>query len=104
MEKPHAGQALDSVAPPSLRRLSAPSIRRSLDILDEAELAMFLGIDQRTIQRWRAEGKGPAFIKAGNAVLFRLQDIREWLDQRVEQTAEVEFGNTGSRTARGRAR
>lgn len=77
------GQAYDRLAPFAIRRV--------LELLDERELATFLSVDLRTIHRWRAEGRGPAFIKAGNTVLFRLADLRDWLEGRVEQTAEAEY-------------
>ena len=95
---------LDDVPHSGEEPLNGASVRRWLGLLDEAELAKFLAVDTRTIHRWRAEGRGPAFIKAGNAVLFRLPDIREWLDQRVERTAELKFASPRSRCASNRSR
>ena len=33
--------------------------------LDEAALARRLGVSKRTLQRWRAEGGGPPYVRLG---------------------------------------
>lgn len=35
----------------------------------------------QTLARWRHEGKGPAYTKAGNRVLYSGEDILIWLDR-----------------------
>jgi len=38
----------------------------------------------RTLQRWRATGDGPAFVRAGKRrVLYRVADIEAWLRDRT---------------------
>lgn len=34
--------------------------------LDEAALARRLGVSRRTLQRWRAEGGGPPYVRLGS--------------------------------------
>jgi excisionase family DNA binding protein len=48
-------------------------------LLPQGELAHFLNISQRTLERWRVEGTGPTFVKAGRRVLYRLEDVERWL-------------------------
>lgn len=43
----------------------------------------------QTLARWRHEGRGPAFIKAGSRVLYRGSDVIEWLDARRVATGDV---------------
>lgn len=39
----------------------------------------------QTLNRWRCEGRGPAFIKCGARVRYRGQDLLDWLEaHRVE--------------------
>ncbi len=38
-----------------------------------------LSISERTLERWRIEGTGPVYIKAGRRVLYRRDDIEQWL-------------------------
>ncbi len=46
------------------------------------ELAKWLKISRRTLERMRVDGTGPRFIKAGSGkgsrVLYRKSDIIEW--------------------------
>jgi hypothetical protein len=43
--------------------------------LNQIELSRRWGFSPRTLEGWRWFGKGPAFIKAGGKVLYRLEDI-----------------------------
>lgn len=44
--------------------------------LTEKELAARWGISPRTLQLWRREGKGPAFITIGHhTIRYRMEDI-----------------------------
>jgi predicted DNA-binding transcriptional regulator AlpA len=52
--------------------------------LDEAATARFLNFSQRTLQRMRAEGGGPAFIRAGaRRVLYDVTEIERWAAART---------------------
>ncbi len=49
----------------------------------EREAAEWLQIDVGTLANWRAQGKGPAFVKLGRGVRYRLDDLETWVsDQR----------------------
>jgi hypothetical protein len=52
-----------------------------LYLLTQAELARQINISERSLERWRVEGAGPEFVKAGRKVLYRPQDIERWLRQ-----------------------
>ena len=39
--------------------------REARKYLDEAALAYRLGVSKRTLQRWRAEGGGPPYVRLG---------------------------------------
>jgi excisionase family DNA binding protein len=59
-------------------------------LLPQAELAHLLSISERTLERWRMEGVGPAYIKAGRRVLYRRQDVECWLDDASRRsTSEI---------------
>ena len=36
-----------------------------------------------TLTRWRHEGRGPAYVRFGNRVLYRGADLNEYLDAHV---------------------
>ena len=57
--------------------------------LTQADLAARLNISPRTLERWRWTKKGPAFLKIGGRVVYRLEDVEAFdADQRGESTAQ----------------
>ena len=43
--------------------------------LTQAELARRWRLSPRTLERWRWVGQGPCFLKIGNRIAYRLEDI-----------------------------
>ena len=43
--------------------------------LNQARLANRWQISPRTLERWRWKGEGPAFVKIGGRVVYRLEEI-----------------------------
>ena len=57
--------------------------------LNQADLAARLNVSPRTLERWRWTGEGPAFLKIGGRVVYRLEDVEAFeADQRGESTAQ----------------
>ena len=46
--------------------------------LNQIELAARWNISPRTLERWRWTGEGPAFIKIGGRVVYRVEDIEAY--------------------------
>jgi hypothetical protein len=46
--------------------------------LNEAALSKRWSISPRTLQKWRQEGKGPAYLKLGGRIVYRLADVEAW--------------------------
>jgi predicted DNA-binding transcriptional regulator AlpA len=44
-------------------------------LLRENEVSARLGLSVRTLQKWRLEGRGPRFVKLGNAVRYDPADL-----------------------------
>jgi predicted site-specific integrase-resolvase len=49
--------------------------------LSERELATRWAISTRTLQRWRPECKGPAYIKLGGRVVYPVSEIEKYEQQ-----------------------
>jgi predicted DNA-binding transcriptional regulator AlpA len=49
------------------------------ELIDEAALAVRLGVSRSTLQSWRYAGRGPRFIKLGRMVRYRTADIDAFL-------------------------
>ncbi len=65
--------------------------------LDEAAAARFLNISTRTLQRWRVDGGGPPFIRAGvRRVLYDASEIERWAAARSFPHRAAELARTGA--------
>ena len=53
--------------------------------LNQIELSRRWGFSPRTLEGWRWFGKGPAFIKAGGKVRYRLEDIEAFEAEQLRQ-------------------
>lgn len=46
------------------------------------DAAALICLSGRTLEKWRVQGQGPNYIKAGKRVLYRQSDLLAWLDSR----------------------
>jgi predicted DNA-binding transcriptional regulator AlpA len=52
--------------------------------LTEREFSERYHVAQRTVQRWRATGEGPAFVRVGpRRIAYRLSDCEAWAAART---------------------
>lgn len=76
----YAGEAGTSSAEPFVL---PPELARNR-ILRPREAAQFLGIAEQTMERWRAAGRGPRWVKlTGRTVGYRLADLEAYLEGRL---------------------
>lgn len=47
-------------------------------MLTEKELAKILNVSVQTVRRMRKRGEGPAHIKIGRLIRYRVEDIERW--------------------------
>ena len=52
-----------------------------------ADVALFLDLPLSTIEKLRAQGKGPQCFRIGRRLYTRQADLRAWLDQMAEAEA-----------------
>ena len=57
--------------------------------LNQKELARRWGISHRTLERWRYTGQGPAFLKLGGRVLYRLPDVEVFEQSRLQLAVRI---------------
>ena len=77
--------------PPARKR------RRKLSplVVDARRLGKLLSCGLRTVRTWDAGGKLPAPIRIGGRVVWRVEEIRAWLDAGAPNRAEWEVRNAG---------
>lgn len=57
-------------------------VRKNQIMLSERDLAERWGMSRRTLQRWRAEGRGPTWLSFDGTVRYRIRDILAYEDRR----------------------
>lgn len=61
------------------------------ELLTEQMLALRWHCSTSRLQRWRAEQKGPAYLKIGGKVLYRLEDLRDYEKAHIVQARAPDF-------------
>ena len=57
--------------------------------LDQRATAELLRLSERTLERFRLEGRGPVYMKFGKRVVYALTDLVVWAEkQRRSSTSE----------------
>jgi predicted DNA-binding transcriptional regulator AlpA len=59
------------------------------DIISPEDTALLLGKSARTLERWRSECVGPAYVRIGGTVGYRRKDIEAFI-----RASRVEPGGT----------
>lgn len=54
-------------------------------LLTTGETAAKLRLAPETLRVWRWQGVGPAWVKVGRQVLYRLSEVERWIDDRTHQ-------------------
>ena len=80
-------------------------ISESLEVLNERQVADWLGLSCPTLVRHRRDGTGPKFIRLSpRRIAYRRMSVEEWLKERERNTvnsaesfARANIGPTGAR-------
>jgi predicted site-specific integrase-resolvase len=51
--------------------------------LAQKDVARRWGISHRTLERWRMRGRGPAYLKLGERVVYRLKDVEAFEERQL---------------------
>ena len=58
--------------------------------LNRSQAAEFLSLQKSTLEAWAIRGGGPAFVKFGRAVRYRISDLENYITNQTRQnTIEV---------------
>ena len=60
-------------------------------LLTTEEAAQYLTVSRRTLERWRTEGGGPAYVKLGGCIRYRVSDLDEYIASEL-RTATCQQG------------
>ncbi len=65
--------------------------------LHQVELARRWNISPRTLENWRWLGQGPAYLKVGGRVLYRIEDVETFEAESLRASVMLSHSRTGSR-------
>ncbi len=51
----------------------------------EKEAARYIGLTGSTLRKWRMNGGGPRFCRLGGSVVYRMRDLRVFVDSMLEK-------------------
>lgn len=63
-----------------------------MTLLTQREAALALRLSERTLERSRVSGFGPPFCKLGRRVLYRADDLDQWITSRVVRSTSASVG------------
>jgi excisionase family DNA binding protein len=58
-------------------------------LLTPAETAALLKVHPSTLRRWRAEGRGPAYVRAGRGYRYWRRAVLAWLEEQDDRPART---------------
>jgi len=91
-------RALKSGMTEPKKRVSRPSrtsktnqdaILGALELVTEKLLAQRWYCSTSRLQHWRSKGEGPAYLKIGGRVLYRISDIRDYETKHLVKPSSV---------------
>ena len=57
-------------------------------LLHQNEVAEYLGIEPRTLELWRSQGRGPSFIRLGyRSIRYRFSDVVKYLETKQVESS-----------------
>ncbi len=67
-------------------------------IVNQTKVAQHIGVSSRTVERWRANGDGPPFVRLGQRrVGYRVADVEAWASRRVHPSRAAEMAAAARR-------
>jgi excisionase family DNA binding protein len=69
------GLAVVEALPPAQLPAPNPSTPPTREVLTTQEAAALLGVHPKSLERMRAQGKGPKYVRIGNRVRYRRSDL-----------------------------
>lgn len=61
----------------------AQRLRDAFGLLSKSDFAALVGIDERTADSWRAQGRGPDVVRVGRSIFYRRKDVEAFIDLNV---------------------
>ena len=90
--EPAGGDALAPAVPVLSSNQGERSMKDGTSYMSTREVAAFLGLSPRTLDRYRVSGAGPKFHKFGSRVRYLRADVEAWTAERCHSSTSDEAG------------
>lgn len=57
-------------------------------LLNEFDVAGITGMSVASVRRWRANRRGPRYIKLGTSVRYRPEDVKSFIDELADRAGQ----------------
>jgi len=54
-----------------------------MKLLTTAQTSEYLNIPKGTLEQWRYLGRGPKYLKLGNAIRYQIETLEAWIADRI---------------------
>lgn len=68
---------------------AAAHLRAQLGVYTPEELAGVLDVTIDTLAEWRSKRTGPDYVKLGKKVMYRVEDVEQWMERNVVPVTRV---------------
>lgn len=72
---------------------TAPAIARPPATIDEQDAGVYIGYTPSALRAWRSQGRGPAYIRIGRSIRYRVEDLDDWLNGHLVHTRDSRRGS-----------
>lgn len=72
--------------------MAIQTVPRTLVLLTEKDAGRLLALSHRTLQKWRAQGVGPTFMKFGRTIRYPIAELVAWIEQNRANPLERSIG------------
>ena len=62
-------------------------------LLPPKNAAEHLALSTKALEKWRCQGTGPRYLKLGNRIRYRLEDLIEWMPTLRTSTISARNGS-----------
>lgn len=92
-----AASKLRAATPPTTEPKPPLAPKPQPDWLTTKAVAQWLHLSPQTFRKWRWSGGGPAYVKFGQRVVYRREEVERWLAERTFKHTADETVRRGSR-------
>lgn len=65
------------------KEMTLPNAKPRFRTKDAAD---YIGLSKSTLEKYRLYGRGPAYAKMGKVVIYRIEDLDDWIASKIRHS------------------